>query len=146
VLAPPLLAVLRSLLARLIPADDWPGALEAGVESYLFRQWSGDCAPEFAAISLGLAQLNAESAARHANVTFPELSPVQQDDLLKALENGGAVTAWPGEISATAFLDRMIALAHEGFYADPSNGVNRDAVSWQMLRYDPRMPKAPDRL
>jgi hypothetical protein len=36
-----------------------------------------------------------------------------------------------------------VELAHEGYYADPGNGGNRDAVSWRMIGYDPRLPTTP---
>jgi hypothetical protein len=37
----------------------------------------------------------------------------------------------------------MVDLAAEGFYADPANGGNRDAASWRMIGYDPRLPANP---
>ena len=136
---PSQLAALRALLDRLIPSDDFPGALEAGTDRYVLRQLTGDCAAEAPALLLGLTQLHAEAAARHgAEHTFPTLAPSAQDSLLAALEKNRPATAWPAEISASAFFNRIVELAHEGFYADPANGGNRDAVSWRMLGYEPR--------
>jgi hypothetical protein len=81
---------------------------------------------------------------RHGpGLTFAALGPEQQDALLADLEAGRTMTAWPAEISAAAFFRRLTELAHEGFYADPGNGGNRDAVAWRMIRYDPGQPKPP---
>ena len=126
-LTPPQLAALRALLDRLIPADDFPGALAAGTENYVLRQLADDCAPEAAALIRGLEQLDTAASTRHGGAPFLALSPYQQDALLTALDATG-----------DPFFNRLVDLAHEGFYADPANGGNRDAVSWRMLGYDPR--------
>jgi hypothetical protein len=136
-------ATLRALLNRLIPPDDFPGALESGVESYLVAQWQGDDASEAAGLARGLAQLDLEAAARHSGLLFSHLTTQHQDSLLGDLEGGRTQTEWPAEIPAKTFLDRIINLAHEGFYADPGNGGNREAGSWKMVGYDPRIPARP---
>jgi Gluconate 2-dehydrogenase subunit 3 len=136
-------ATLRALLDRLIPRDDLPGAIDAGVETYVLRQLSGDCAFEAGPVASGLAQLDAEAAAQYQGHSFATLNPEQQDALLHAIDEGRPSTVWPQELSATAFFARMVDLAHEGFYADPGNGGNRDAISWRMIGYDPRMPAHP---
>ena len=136
-------ATLRALLNRLIPPDDFPGALESGVESYLLAQWRNNDASEAAGLARGLAQLDLEAAARYSGLLFSHLTSQQQDSLLSDLEAGRITTQWPAEISAKIFTDRIINLAHEGFYADPGNGGNREAVSWKMVGYDPRTPGQP---
>lgn len=132
----------RALLDRLIPPDDFPGALDAGVANYIARQLETDCARETAVLHDGLARLDAEAVARTGRSTsFVGLNAGEQDELIAALERGEARTVWPLEMPAAAFIDRMVNLAHEGFYADPGNGANRDAISWRMIGYDPRLPK-----
>jgi hypothetical protein len=136
------MAALRALLDRLIPADDFAGALEAGVDRYILGQWRGDCASEAPVLLAGLAALDGEASARHGpGRSLAALEPEERDALLADLENGQAAAAWPAEISAAAFFRRMTELAHEGFYADPGNGGNRDAAAWRMIRYDPGQPK-----
>jgi len=127
-------------LDRLIPADDFPGCIAAGGENYVGRQLSGACAAEATGLTHGLALLDAEAKRRVSGKPFASLSPDQQDSLLRELECGRACENWPAELPATVFLTRMVDLAHEGFYADPGNGGNRDAVSWRMIGYDPRLP------
>jgi len=138
-LTPPQLAALRALLDRLIPADDFPGALAAGTDAFVIALLAGDCAAEAPALALGLIQLDAEAAARHGQ-PFASLAPVAQDALLAALEQNRPATAWPAPLTAAVFFNRLVDLAAEGFYADPANGGNRDAASWRMIGYEPRLP------
>jgi len=143
-LASPQLVTLRALLERLIPADDFPGALAAGTDHFIVALLAGDAADEATGIALGLEQLDAEAVARHGTErTFASLAIGQQDALLLALERGEPATPWPMPPTAAAFLNRMVTLTAEGFYADPANGGNRDAASWRMVGYDPRLPPDP---
>ncbi len=126
-LTPPLLVALRAVLDRLIPTDEFPGALAAGTDDYVVRALLGDSARELPLIIAGLARLDALALAHHSPAsTFAALRPVQQDELLRS-----------PEVAGDPFFHRLVDLAHEGFYADPGNGGNRDALSWQMLGYDP---------
>lgn len=136
---------MRALLDRLIPADDFAGALAAGVDDYVAGQWRGDCAREAPLLLAGLAALDAEAVARHGpGLAFATLGPERQDALLSDLEAGRPASDWPPDIPAAVFFRRMNDLAHEGFYADPGNGGNRGAVAWRMIRYEPRRPPTPD--
>ncbi len=138
-LTPPQLTALRSLLDRIIPADDFPGALTAGTDTYVLRHLLGDCTEEAHALLLGLTQLDAETVACHgAHQTFATLLPTQQDALLADLAAARPMTPWPPQLPAAPWFHRLVELAHEGFYADPANGGNRDAASWGMLGYAPR--------
>jgi len=130
-------AALRALLDRIIPEDDVPGALGAGVEEYVMRQLAGDCAAEAPLVSLGLSQLDAEARARSGGNSFAFLDSARQDELLRDLEAGRVVTRWPDGLAPAGFFLRMIELAQEGYYADPSNGGNRGATSWRTIGYDP---------
>lgn len=136
-LSPEELTVLRALMDRLIPPDDFPGAVGAGVELYVLRQLQGDLAASAPTIVAGLHQLDAEAQACLGR-PFAALASEQQDELLVGLEAGKTLTAWPSP--ATRFFNLMVNLTAEGFYADPGNGGNQGAVSWKMLGYDPRVP------
>lgn len=138
-LTSPQLAALRALLDRLIPADDFPGALAAGTDDFVVALLAGDCAAEAPALALGLTQLDADAVALHGQ-PFATLPPAAQDALLTALEQNHPATLWPAPLTAAVFFNRMVDLAAEGFYADPANGGNRDAASWRMIGYDPRLP------
>jgi hypothetical protein len=120
------LELLRALLDRLIPADDFAGAVAAGVDDYVLRMLAGDLAPRLPAVSAGLRDLDSAAAARHGR-EFAALSASEQDLLLQDMGSG------------SAFFNLMVTLAAEGYYADPGNGGNRDRVSWKMVGYDPRV-------
>lgn len=126
---------LRALLDRLIPSDDFPGAIAAGVEDYLRGSLTGRDPSELNRLAEGLRHLDRESALRHRAARFAELTPTDQDALLREIESGKTRHAWPQECSAATFFARMVELAHEGFYADPANGGNRDGISWRMIGY-----------
>jgi gluconate 2-dehydrogenase gamma chain len=110
---------LRAAMDRVIPADDFPGAWDAGVGDYLARQWQGDLKHLIGSYQAFLDLLEAE-ALRTQGLSFFKLSPELQDALLK---------------KAPAFLDAFVQHVMEGYYADPGNGGNRDYVSWKMLGY-----------
>jgi hypothetical protein len=116
----------------LIPADDGPGALVAGTEAYLLRQFSVDGARNADALSAGLAQLDTTARSRYGENSFVALDANRQDTLLTELDTAG-----------DPIFHRLVDLAHEGFYANPASGGNRDGVSWTMLGYDPRTTPPP---
>jgi hypothetical protein len=128
------LALLRSLLDRLIPADEFDGAVEAGVDAYVARQLGGDLSALRPAVSAGLMGLDAEARARRG-LGFLEVTDDERTAMVADLEAGNTLAAW--EHPARDFISLMISLAAEGYYADPGNGGNRDGVSWRMLGYDP---------
>lgn len=124
--------VLRALLDRLIPADDYPGAWEAGCGEYLKRLLATDRAGQAPEVAAGLSALDDEAQALYRR-GFAELGPAEQDGIISAAERGAAVGRWP--IPAPAFIRLMAELAAEGYYSDPSSGGNRDGVSWRMIGY-----------
>ncbi len=136
-LSPTEMTTLRAILARLIPEEpDAPGAISAEVDIYLLRLWAGDESSAVPLVHAGIALLD-EAARQSGGRHFAELMESEQDALLERLE-AKAVAGDTGEL--TRFISRMIDWAHEGFYADPGNGGNRDAVSWRAIGYDPRPP------
>jgi len=130
----------RALLAainRIIPADDYPAADEAGVADYIHRQLAGDLRDQAALIRNGLTALDGEAAARSGHL-FADLPTDQQDQVLASIERGDLLTQWP--VPSVHFFDRLLNLTVEGYYADPGNGGNQGAISWKILDYDPARP------
>jgi hypothetical protein len=141
-LTPTQLEALRALLDRLIPNDEFPGALAAGTDKFILQLLTHACAAEAPVLAQGLTQLDAEAIARH-DQPFAALSIATQDALISALEHNQTATRWPAAFPAAACINRLIDLAAEGFYADPANGGNRDGASWRMIGYDPLLPARP---
>lgn len=127
--------ILRALVDRIIPPDDYPGGWEGGVGDYLERQFEGDLAPLREFYRLGLASLDAEAQAI-AGMSFDELTPDASDALLQQIESGKVQTPWM--VEPTAFFDSVTNHCAEGFYSDPGNGGNRDQAAWRMVGFEVR--------
>lgn len=126
-------ATLRALLDRIIPPDDFPGGWEAGVGDYLARQLERDLAGFVGTYRAGLDGLEAEARAA-GTAGFAELSADAQDDLLRRVEAGDVAAAWA--TNPAAFFRAACAHAAEGYYGDPGNGGNRDAIAWRMISFE----------
>jgi gluconate 2-dehydrogenase gamma chain len=146
-------AFIEAAVARLIPRDDqWAGALEAGVPNYIDKQlggaWgagerlyrSGPWQPgtpsqgyqlPFTPAELfrtALGAINKELAQR----PYAEMSPDEQDNYLKALEEGGKDL---GGVPSDVLFAHLWEATLEGFFSDPVYGGNRDMASWRMIGF-----------
>jgi gluconate 2-dehydrogenase gamma chain len=118
-------ALVESLCAQIIPADDLPGAREAGVLYYIDRQLSGPLkrfAPAYHSNLPALADYSRTQQGRE----FQELSPTEQKELLLRLESSGSP-------ELKSFFQMIIDHTMQGFYGSPAHGGNRDEASWKML-------------
>jgi len=128
---------LRAAIERIIPADDYPGASDSGVGDYLARQFEGDLSPMLGDYGAGLTALEAESTARfHQN--FVSLTEEDQDTLLSHIEAGEVLTEW--KVLPGRFFRLLVNTTAEGFYSEPEQGGNRNAVSWDMTGFEERLP------
>lgn len=118
----------RAVVDRILPQDDCPGALALGADEHARGIIAGD--PALAAsIRQGLDAL--EGAARDARGTgFADLTAAERDHALRAIEGEG-------------WFARLAEIVCLGAYADPANGGNRDAASWQWLGYRHGLPEGP---
>ncbi len=130
-------SLLRALIDRLIPEEDTPGGLSAGVDTFVSAFIAQTDETERAWLCAGLTQLDEESRSL-ATDGFLGLTPSSQDALLLRWEAGESFALATHRGGPAAWFRRMVDLAHEGFYADPSAGGNRDGVSWRALGYTPR--------
>ena len=127
--------ILRSLMNRIIPQDDFPDAWEAGVGNYLARQFEGDLRSQVETYHLGLEALEAESQAS-AGKGFTELDTSAQDVILSRLEAGQVTLSWL--VNPTEFFHMVIEHVMEGYYSDQGNGGNRDSIAWRMIGFKSR--------
>lgn len=128
-------ATLKSLIDRLIPADDFPGGWDAGVGDFITQLLNREMRAQIAAYREGLAAIEQESTALFG-VTFVALAADRQDALLERIEQGVISTHWP--ISPAAFFRMAAHHCAEGYYADPGQGGNRERVAWQMIGFNGR--------
>ena len=126
---------MRALMNRVIPADDFPSAWEAGVGDYLARQFERDLQTQLEMYRLGLEALEAE-AQSVAGKGFGELDAAVQDLILSQVESGQVTTVWA--VDPVNFFRVVTEHVMEGYYSDPGNGGNRDSISWQMIGFERR--------
>ena len=149
-------AFIEPAVARLIPSDDLgPGALEAGVPTFIDRQLAGrwgageqlyqsgpwqNAKPEFGyQLRFTPAELfrNAlRSVSDDLRTTnrgaLGTLTPEDQDAYLTSLEKGSRdLNGVPSNI----FFESLLAITVEGYFADPAYGGNKDMVAWKMIGF-----------
>jgi len=127
------LGTLYALLDALVPPDDFPGAVGAGVPDYLAGQLRDELASCVSTYAAGLDGLSGEAQNRFGT-GFASLSPHQQERLLLEVEAGRVCTTWATD--PQRFFTTVLEHTMEGFYADPGNGGNRHAVSWRMIGFE----------
>lgn len=124
---------LYALLDTIIPPDDYPGAVEAGVGDYLQRQLAGDLAQSLSSYKTWLADLDAE--ARAVNGTdFADMTQQERAELLTRVEKGEVKARW--SIEPAAFFREIVEHCAEGYYSDPGNGGNRNGIAWRMIGFE----------
>ena len=124
------LQTLQAVCDRLIPADDFPGAWEAGAGDYILRLLASDGALALSVYRIGLDSVDAEAQARFQK-RFVQLDDADKDALLRDIERGEARAFWP--VSPPRVFSTLLNHTAEGYYADPGNGGNRGCVSWKMI-------------
>jgi choline dehydrogenase-like flavoprotein len=135
--------VLTAALDRVIPEDNYPSATSAGVMNFI-EGAAGSFGAMWPLLLSGLDDLDAEAKSR-SGTGFALLPPDHQDVVLAAVEQGDARATW--QVDPAEFFAALVTVAADGFYADPGNGGNRDAISWSMVGYPtPIAPASPGRL
>lgn len=127
---------LRAAVDRIIPADDYPGAWDAGVGDYLARQLEADLALQLDLFKAGLDGLEAEARAQF-NSPFVKLTVDQKDTTLAHIETGEVLALW--SIPPARFFELLVNTTAEGYYSEPEQGGNRAAVSWIMTGFEERV-------
>jgi gluconate 2-dehydrogenase gamma chain len=125
---------LEAITGRILPTDQQPGAIEAGCVNFIDKALAHEDAQARPLYSLGLAGTE-QVAQRRFGRAFAKLSAAEQDEVLVALEQGGA-PGWPeGPVSSPVFFATVRAHTIIGFLADPKYGGNRDFAGWKVAGY-----------
>ena len=117
----------------LIPADEFPGAYEAGVCDYLRKLFETDLRDKAEFFATGLDGIELEARARFGK-PFASLTAEQQRITLETIQEGDILTSW--QISPQRFFEMLVCTTAEGFYSDPQQGGNRGAISWKMTGFE----------
>ena len=124
---------LQAAVDRIVPPDEYPGALESGVLDYLLRQFEKDLRPFVEDYCLGLTSLESESLVRFDR-SFCSLADHEKDEILSRIEAGEVATNW--SVAPQKFFRLLNHTTVEGFYSDPEQGGNRDRLSWTMIGFE----------
>jgi gluconate 2-dehydrogenase gamma chain len=147
----------EALADRIIPPDpQTPGGKDSGCAVFVDRQLAGPYGrseghynqPPFmhgtpqqgwqspdgpaAVYRKGLAALDQYCQSTFQGKRFPDLSDEQKDELLRGIEDDKVKLEG---VDGKAFFGQVIKNMHEGFFADPLYGGNRDMVAWKMIGY-----------
>jgi len=126
---------LRAICEQIIPGDEDPGAIDAGVPEFIDRQLTGPYKRYQNNYRKGLVGIDETSRAMF-NKSFAALSWDNQTAVLKALESGKAPgTTWQTE-PARPFFELVRDHSLQGFYGSPRHGGNRNYASYRMLKLD----------
>lgn len=117
--------LVEALCDQVIPADDTPGAKQAGVLYYIDRQLAGPLRRFAPAYHDGLSKLRGachdRTGREFLDLPFPEQTKFLQEMEAARLEN------------LDSFWRLVIDHTMQGFYGSPAHGGNRGEVSWDML-------------
>lgn len=115
---------LQAAVNRIVPADDYPNAWDAGAGKFFETLFARE--PRFLPhYQTGLDALNAE-AREAAGSLFTALDAGAQDALLRRFEAAEA---------SAAFFRLLVEQTLESYYADPGNGGNLGGIGWDMIGY-----------
>lgn len=124
VLTPEQAREFEAIAAQIIPADDTPGAREAGAVYFLDKALQTFAKSQKEPLSAALAQVQTETKELFGGVErFSTASEDQQVAVLKAIEK-----------TPSFGLLRFHTVA--GYLADPVRGGNRGEVGWKALGFD----------
>ncbi len=124
---------LVALCERIIPADDAPGAMDAGVIYYIDKQLNGFFKKFQPAYRQGLASVQ-EDCIKIWQSEFQLLPVDKQNEYLRMLESDSPeLTSWKSQ-KASEFFDMVISHTMQGFYGAPRHGGNKNYISYRMLR------------
>jgi gluconate 2-dehydrogenase gamma chain len=121
-LTPAEAATLRSVIARIIPADEnGPGALEARADRFIDRALAGALKNQRAAYSAGLAAIESQAQSTKG-AAFGKLSAADQDAVLTAMQS-------------TPFFNLVRTHTIQGTFSDPFYGGNENFIGWNLIGY-----------
>lgn len=127
-------AVLEAIAEQIIPADQDPGAREAGAVRYIDRVLAAEQRDRLPLYVSGLAGVEQTSRAMFGS-DFIQLSFDRQTAVLKAIEQGKASGDTWKKASSADFFATVWNHVLEGFYGPAEHGGNKDYASWKMVGF-----------
>jgi gluconate 2-dehydrogenase gamma chain len=120
---------------QIIPTDQDPGAIAAGVPNFIDKQLVGPYKRYQQAYRSGIDGVN-EASRSMFSAAFAALPWEKQTAVLEAMEAGKVKgPAW-GSQSAATFFSLIRDHSLQGYYGSPRHGGNRNYLSYRMLGID----------
>ena len=126
---------LIALCEQIIPADEDPGATDAGVINFIDKQVSLRFPEEKDFIKKGVDALQASCRSLYGK-KFEELDFNTQTSVATIMDNNKLPDEFWGEVKQKAFFSRIVLRTMQGFYGMPRHGGNKNYVSYRMLKLD----------
>ncbi len=124
----------EAITARIIPTDHEPGAIEANCVNFIDKALANEDAELLPQYREGLPGIDGV-AVEQFGMTFAELEPDQQDEVLAAMESGEAAE-WSSEsVPPEEFFETVRSLTFIGFLSDPKYGGYREYAGWKVVGY-----------
>lgn len=124
--------LVEAVAEQIIPADQDPGAKQAGVVYFIDRQLAGPYRRYHKQYRAGLASLQ-QTSQQLSGKPFEALAWDAQTELLKSLEDGKAPKELWTDPSAPEFFNLLRDHTMQGFYGSPRHGGNRNYCSYKMM-------------
>jgi gluconate 2-dehydrogenase gamma chain len=128
-------ATLGAWVDALIPADQDPGAWDAGVVNYIDRYLMRRFRKQQPAYRAALAAVDRMARAAGGK-DFAALPFDERSALLATLEDGQADRSLFPDGGKAAF-NMVLDHTMQGYYGDPRHGGNKDYASWRMIGVPP---------
>ncbi len=128
-------ATVSAISEQIIPADQDPGAIAAGVPNFIDKQLVGPYRRFQQAYRDGIAGVDETSRSLHG-ARFVSLPWEKQTELLLAMEAGKIKGPGWASQSAASFFTLIRDHSLQGYYGSPRHGGNREYVSYRMLGID----------
>lgn len=122
--------ILIALTDAIVPADQDPGAKDAGVVYFIDQQLAGAHKRFAGRYRTELPKLDAACVAATGK-RLGELGLRERTAFLERVDKG--------EIAGGAFFQLVVDHTMQGFYGAPKHGGNRDGVSWRMMGIEKMM-------
>jgi len=119
-----------AIAARILPATDTPGAVEAGAVFYIDRALAGPYSHQLSQYARGLRALDKHAKTKFT-VSFVKLGEDRRDSVLMDLESG-KIAELP---NGGEFFELLRTHILEGVFGEPSYGGNRDMIGWKLVGF-----------
>lgn len=124
------MSTLQAVVDRLMPADDEPGALEAGAADYIANEWRSYYFAESREAAVGGLDAIDDLARRELGRPFAEASPEARDELLRSFQTGQQTIRG---VNGQRMVEFFLSMTLEGFLGHPVYGGNRDEMGWRVF-------------